>query len=77
MQTESIKIQVRNQSILFYPKGNQNGHYFEMPNGHGFYTKDLFSVWGKPNKNNCVEVAKFYIESLPGRVTTFDSYKKL
>jgi hypothetical protein len=45
-----------------------------MDNGHGFYTKDMFKVWGRPTKNSCVEVATFYIETMEGRIKTFDSY---
>jgi hypothetical protein len=71
---EGIDITVRNQQIKFYPKGNKYGFYFEMDNGHGFYTKDMFKVWGRPTKNSCVEVATFYIETMEGRIKTFDSY---
>ena len=71
---ESISIIVRNQQIKFYPKGNKDGYYFEMPNKHGFYTKDMFKVWGRPTKNTCIEVATFYIETMEGRIKTFDSY---
>jgi len=70
-----LNIVVRGQNIKFYPKGNKNGHYYEMPNGNGFYVSELFKIWGHPNKKNAVEIATFYIESMPSRVKTFDSYK--
>jgi hypothetical protein len=70
-----ITITVRNQTIKFYPNGNKNGHSYEMHNGHGFYTKDLFKVWGRPTKKNAVEVCNSYLESHEGRIKTFDSYK--
>jgi hypothetical protein len=70
----AIDIIVRNQIIKFYPKGNKNGHSYEMSNGHGFYTKDLFQCWGKPNKENAVEICNFYLETHEGRIKTFDSY---
>jgi hypothetical protein len=75
--TNSIEIIVRGQKIKFHPKGNKNGHYYEMPNGNGFYMRENFKVWGRPNKKNAVEIATFYIESMPSRITTFDSYNKL
>ena len=71
---EGIDITVRNQQIKFYPKGNKYGFYFGMSNGHGFYTKDMFKVWGRPTKKNSSEIATFYIETMEGRIKTFDSY---
>jgi hypothetical protein len=75
MNSDFIIIDLRGQKVKFYPKSNQSGHYYEMFNGNGFYTKDLFPVWGRPNKNNCIDVANSYIESHEGRIKTFDSYK--
>ena len=71
---KAIKIIVRGNEIKFYPKGNKNGYIYEMPNGLGFYTKDLFFYYGKPTIKNAVEVATNYIECLPFRKRIFDSF---
>ena len=74
---EGINIEVKGQQIKFYPKGNKFGNYYEMPNKHGFYTKDMFKIWGRPTKNTAVEVATSYIESCEGRIKTFETYKEI
>ena len=76
MKTISIFINVRGQKIKFYPKGNKNGHYFEVNDKLGFYTKDLFPCWGRPNKTNCVEICNFYLETGENRIAIFDSHFK-
>jgi len=70
-----INILVRGKQVKYYPKGNKFGFYYEL-DGMGFYTKDLFGIWGRPTKSSAIEVAENYINSWDGRKNKFDEYKK-
>ena len=54
--------------LIFHPKGNESGHYYQMVGCNlGFYTNLWFKAFGKPNKNNYLEVLDKYIKSSEGR----------
>ncbi len=78
MKNTKVKFELHGASVEFNHKAKKGDFYFIMPNGHGFYPnlKEFTSVWGRPFKKNCKDIASSYINSSDCRVKTLKTYSK-
>ncbi len=66
-----IKFEYMGGELIFHPKGNASGHYYQLVGSDmGFYTNIWFSAFGRPNKKNYFEVLDKYIKSSVSRTNT-------